>query len=210
MKWNPKPIWEGEDVFVIGGGPSLRAFRFDRLKPYLTVGCNDAYLLGEEICNICVFGDLKWYMKNKSGLEKFAGLVVTNQPSLHVRSPDWLRTMSRVPNGLSSTGLSWNGNTGAMAINLALILGAQRVFLLGIDLKLHGKKANWHDNHQKKSSTAGWVGPFRRFRAGFRSVAKALPVTFPGKEVINLGPDSTLDIFPKACLDDFVKGDISE
>ena len=50
--WIPQEKWKDEDVFIIGGGDSLRTFNFDVLKDELTIGCNTAFSLGSDICKI--------------------------------------------------------------------------------------------------------------------------------------------------------------
>jgi len=203
MQWIPKQFWTGMDVFVIGGGDSLRASGFDwnRLSSKLTIGCNDAYQLGPVVCNICVFGDLKWWHHHRDALEKFPNPVFTNQPSLHANAPDWLLSMSRLGHGISRTQLGWNHSTGSVGINLALALGAQRVCLIGFDMKL-GKtgRANWHDHNVHNPN----IESYNRFAKGFKLMARNLPTVFPGREIINLGPDSDLECFPKANLDDYL------
>lgn len=202
MKWIPSEWWKGKDAFVIGGGPSLRDFNWDLLRPVLTVGCNDAYLLGPSICTVCVFGDLKWYRTHMRALEKFENTVFTNQPSLHEGSPQWLMTLPRHRLGLHRSALSWGGNTGCSAINLALILGASRVFLLGFDLRVKESKTNWHDQNISKPNATSYV----RFREGFKAIADDLPKVYPGRQVINLTPDSALEVFPKGNIEDYLEG----
>jgi len=202
MRWEPKQWWPGEDIIIIGGGPSLEGFDWERLIPYRTIGCNDAYQLGPEVCDVCVFGDQKWFNAHKADLINFPNPVFTNQPFLHTSSPDWLRTMSRRPSGLYRQELGWGGNTGCIAINLALILGAKRVLLLGFDLKRGLKgQSNWHPHNVGVPNEASW----KRFKIGFQQIACDLPKVFPGCSIFNLGPDSGLDVFPKMELDDVLE-----
>ena len=67
--WTPEPFWEGQDVFIYGGGTSLKSFDPSILIDENVIGCNDAYTLGSEICDICVFGDFKWYNKHVDALK---------------------------------------------------------------------------------------------------------------------------------------------
>src|SRR5574343_1711355 len=147
MKWTPRAWWSGLDAFVIGGGRSLRNFDWSRLRGRPTVGCNDAFARGPSMCSVCVFGDLRWYQHHFKRLEQFPNPIITNQPSLHVGSPDWVLTMAREREGLHRGALGWGGNTGCIAVNVALLLGAERVFLLGFDMKLNGKQSNWHEQN---------------------------------------------------------------
>jgi len=201
MYWLPQQWWAGQDAVIIGGGDSLRTFDWKRLHPFLTVGCNNAFELGPSVCTVCVFGDLKWFNFHKGKLEQFPNPVITNQPYLYEKGPDWLLTVPRHKQGLSREVLTWGGNTGSIGLSLALLLGARRVFLLGFDMKL-GKegKANWHDANIGKPNGASYL----RFGDAFKRMAADLPAVFPGREVINLGPDSALECFPKADLNSYL------
>ncbi len=92
----PDRTWPGSEVFIIGGGKSLEGFDWSLLRPELTIGCNDAYLLGEEVCKIAIFGDNKWYLKHKEKLSKFKNRVFTNANQLQSVDLPWLYTMKRL------------------------------------------------------------------------------------------------------------------
>lgn len=100
--WVPPKMWEGQDCWIIGGGPSiLRQFevppevaeRFKRreiplneLSQYLfplrdrnTIGINNAYLIADWI-KIVFFGDCSWYVPHKHALSEWPGLKVTCCP----------------------------------------------------------------------------------------------------------------------------------
>ncbi len=198
-QWTPEEWWKGDDAFIIGGGPSLRHFDWSQLIGRKTVGCNDAFRLGPEVCSVCVFGDLRWFNIHRSDLQKYPNPVFTNQPSLHKgKGFHWLRCLPRESRGLHSQALGWGGNTGCTAINLALILGAYRVFLLGFDLRVRDGKTNWHDCNLGKPNDAS----YRRFIRGFQAVAADLPHKFPGRTIYNCTPDSGLLVFPKMSLEE--------
>ncbi len=202
--WVPEPVWQDEDVYILGGGPSLRTFDWPRLYGLNVIGCNSAYTLGAEVSNICFFGDTKFFDRNRKGLQEFAevedgGWVVTNCPRTFVMDLPWLKRMPRQPRGLSKTSLGWNWNSGASAVNLALILGAKRVLLLGFDMALENGKPNWHDFHSDKPRPQ----VYDRFQRGFGFVKSDLPKVFPGTEIINVSDCSRLDLFPRAAVADF-------
>jgi len=204
-RWIPNPtLWKNEDAFILGGGPSLRNFEYARLQNELVVGCNDAYVHGPLVCDFCVFGDFKWWRLHHKNLEKYVkggGVVVTNeQKVVKATVPVWLKCMARQASGLSKTALGWNVNTGAAAINLALILGATRVFLLGFDMKL-GKKgeSNWHKNTLDKPKPK----IYNRMIRGYKVVLNQLPIVFPGTQVINVNDDTALKCFPVVKFDKF-------
>lgn len=190
---NPRlPIWAGQDIFIIGGGPSLREFDWSLLAGRNTIGCNNAFQLGETVCGVCIFGDYKFWLRMESELAKFKNAVVTNCPRLSCECPNWLIHMPRVRVGLPRNKLGWYGNTGASAINLALILGARRIFLLGFDAKIENQKTNWHDNP---------VTPMKQesvpvFLEGFSTLANDWKRDWPHVDIWNLNPNTAITAFP--------------
>ncbi len=200
--WKPKQVWLNQDVFIIGGGNSLKLFDWNLLKSELTIGCNDAYKHGSEITKLCIFGDLKWFNVHKQELLKYEGVLFTNAPSLCQKNLDWVWTMDRNPKGLHKDALGWNGNTGAAAINLALLLGAKRVFLLGFDMHLSkGGKSNWHDNNIDKPDAE----IYPKFLEGFDKLYVDLPKKFPEAKIFNVTDNSSLELFPKLEVEKFWK-----
>lgn len=205
--WKPDPIWEGQDAYIIGGGPSLRQFNWDLLRGRNTIGCNSAYTLGRDICKVLFFGDRKFYETWRSELKSFGNMIVTNCTSIAqiYQSISWLHVMDRVPRGLGvGEKLGWCFSSGAASINLALSFGAKRVFLLGIDLgQTPEGRHNWHDRQENRINK----DVYERFREGYRYVARDLPKFFPGREVICLADEVRLDVFPVQSLSQHFGGD---
>jgi len=208
--WTPDPIWEGEDCYVIGGGPSLRGFDWGLLRGQNTIGCNSAFLLGSHVCKIVIFGDFIWWEKiGRDCLQEYGGLVVSILPpssSQAVSEIPWVLSMDRNGGEVSRDKLCWADNVGAAALNLALILGARRVFLLGFDMQLGPKdektgrdpgRANWHDCRCEPARAEAYP----RFLRGFPRVADSIRRVFPGREIYNVTDGSSkLDVFPKITL----------
>lgn len=195
--WRVTEDWKGRDVFIIGGGSSLKNFDWKLLENECTIGCNSAFILGEKVCKICIFGDAKWFRAYQNELQNYKGVVFTNASQLYNSRVPWLWTMPRKATGLSATALGWNKNTGASAVNLALILGAQRVCLLGFDMHLSREgRANWHDRRLSRQRKSDAV-VYEKFLEGFTYVSIDLKKVFSGREIINITDDSDLDIFPK-------------
>lgn len=186
-------IWEGE-CFVIGGGKSLSTFSFDKLKDKQVIGCNDAYLLGAEICNFCCFGDAGWHNIHGKRLEsEYKSLVYGNAEKI---KPVSNVKICRRTDGLVKPEvqcLGWFQNTGAMGIELAAKLGATTIYLLGFDMKLTENEANWYKNLKDKPNAK----VYPKFIKWFTRFAQEMKKTFPDVKIINLNPDSGLEIFPK-------------
>ncbi|HUS88041.1 MAG TPA: hypothetical protein VMW91_01515 [Desulfosporosinus sp.] len=202
--------WKNKDAFILGGGSSLRDWDIDVLKGERVVGVNDAYIHGPYVCDVCVFGDFKWYKVHFNGLVNYAkngGCVVTNCPqTVNERFP-WLYRMGREARGLHHNALGWNTNTGSSALNLALILGAKTVYLLGFDMKLGlDGRSNWHNGSLDTPNPAVYTRMLGKDKNdNFVVVKKHLEVKFPDRIVINVTSDSDLDMFPKVDFETFWK-----
>jgi hypothetical protein len=151
-----------------------------------------------------IFGDASFLSTHKDALEDYVakgGQVVTNSSrfrKLSVVPPEWLYVMRKETKGLHSDRLGWNANTGASAINLALLFGASTVYLLGYDMQpMKDGRSNYHNAYNRTANPKAYA----RFMKGMDQVAKDLPEVFPGKRVINLEDGtSALKAFPKESL----------
>lgn len=204
IAWQPSRMWEGEDAYVVGGGTSLTDFDWAAIAGKNTIGINSAYRLGSHVLRILLWGDYAWWERiGRKGTETFGGLVVGCADRLEQGRPDpcpWLLVMRRATSRrLSHDKLLFCGNTGSMGINLALILGARRVFLLGFDMKLNaeGTRANWHDDPRYGPPKAE---VYRRFMNEMRAIPASLKEAFPGTEIVNVNDDSELKLFPTVTL----------
>jgi hypothetical protein len=207
-------MWQGEDAFVIGGGDSLRHFDWGSVPVGSnTIACNSGFLLGHWLVRIVLFGDIAWWEKiGRFHLHQFGGIVLGCYPGTIKSAPPWLMTMPRWTKTTEfsppdSGALGWMGNTGAMAINLALLLGARRVFLLGFDMTLGGsgdeerdRQANWHD---LRCEPNGRQDVYPRFIESMRKALPSLRERYPGREVLNVSNVSKLELFPRMSLEDF-------
>jgi len=200
--WIPERVWDNQDVFIIGGGTSLERFDWSLLKNKNTIGCNDAYKHGIDICKICIFGDIKWFELHRRDLVHYKGAVFTNANKLYKSKFPWLWVMQREASGIHKNSLGWNYNTGASAVNLAVLLGAKQIFLLGFDMHL-GKNGrnNWHDNKLNKPS----IEVFPKFLQGFQHIANDLKSKYSDVSISNITDDSDLNLFPKIGVKEFWK-----
>jgi len=200
--WTPQPVWQGLDCFIIGGGTSLRDFDWNLLKNERVIGCNNAFRLGEEVVDYVVFCDKKLFWDGKKprkgfydGIASFSNPVITNDNQLKNKQEPWLKYIPRLVKGFSSTPdfLCFNGNTGAAAINLACLLGATTIYLLGYDMHLDNKgEPNWHKWLIDKAAEEVYA----RFLTKFGYVSKGVKEKFPDCKVINVNKDSNLKLFP--------------
>jgi hypothetical protein len=94
--------------------------------------------------------------------------------------------------------INCGGNSGFMAINLAYLFGAQRIVLVGYDMKKSPTgQTHWFGNHPAPLSNAS---PYSTFIKRFAPLAADLERV--GVIVINATADSALPYFPRHDLAD--------
>ena len=91
--------------------------------------------------------------------------------------------------------IHYNSNSGAQAINLAVLWGAKRLLLVGFDMKTDKGKRHWFGDHpghlHKASDYADWL---RKYEVIARDLKKM------GVECINCSMNSALECFEKRPL----------
>jgi len=100
--------------------------------------------------------------------------------------------------GLGKNKIHYGANSGYQAINLAYLFGAEKIILLGFDMK-RGKenKSHWHGEHP---GSLNKEMPIKRWLNNFPKLAEDLKSE--GVEVINATKDSALECFKKVKIED--------
>lgn len=211
----PDNFWRGHRCFIVGGGASLKSFDFSRLRGEKIIAVNRAYENIPFADIMCSMDSryLDWIRKNQMALKRdgreslkkfinFQGIKI------------WIYTHAftignvYIVKGLGARGVSFSlrkglfhgNNSGYGAINLAICLGANPIYLLGFDMKhAPGGRTHFHDGYLMKQS------PYllHRFIPHFHYLAKVLKKT--NIKIINLNPHSALQCFPKRSIDDVLK-----
>ena len=198
--------WNGQDVIIIGGGSSLTEFPFEQLAGRNVIGVNEAFRFGTEIVPRNIFGDIEWWNRNKWTLEDYAlkkgGVLYSISPGTERLRMPYLRQLTRISLGISlqPDKLAWNYSTGAAAVNLAVLLGARRIFLLGFDMAAPNGESHWHRYRKKVTGEES----FARFMKGFEQLAAQLKKNLPAVKVYNVGDGSSrLSYFEKISFEEF-------
>ena len=186
-----------QTIVILAGGPSLSQEAANQSRHLITIAINDSYLLAPwaEYHYHC---DKKWWEwhKDKPEFNAFQGVRITQD---EIDDPRVLRIKGAHKDGLSESPevIHYGSNSGFQALNLAYLLGAERIILLGYDMKIASNgKSHWFGDHPDKvrSNYASWWSKFS-------IVADQLK----GKvEVINCNPDSALKCFHKMSLEEAV------
>lgn len=227
MSWQIPRMWEGGDVWILGGGPSVaeqfgipdnivRSVKagtspLSTYSPYMVsihdkhvIGINVVYQIGNWI-DMVFFGDNNVYLQHRQGLALFPGLKVScsTQPG----RDGFVKCVERDfnhPRGISTKPgfVSWNGNSGAAAISIVAQTGAKRIILLGFDMKLaKDSTQHFHDVYHRGqivNDKALRKLPFERHLRGFPEIAK--DAKSMGIEILNCCPDSAITCFPRYSL----------
>ncbi|GAG97216.1 unnamed protein product, partial [marine sediment metagenome] len=196
----PDDSWKGQRCFIIGGGPSLKDFDFSKLQNELVIGVNRAYEVMDCPINFAMDHNLyHWITKGELGkeakerFENFKGFPVWFD-SAGYDYPRGIFVLGKMGDHKFSysmkDGISVGTNAGLGALNLAVCLGANPIYLLGFDMcGKDGKQVWWHDGYPEEHSDK----IYKVFIKSFETIAPEL------KEkkfhVINLNPDSALKCF---------------
>ena len=192
--WTVPPMWKGRWVAVLASGPSMSPQVADSVRHLPRVVVNTTYLLAPD-ADVIYASDAKWWATNPAALA-CSGVKCSIEP----RPGAW----PAVPAGvvvLRNTGREGYDrdpgcartiqNSGAVGIQIAIKAGADRVLLLGFDMR--GK--NWHQPHKLGTSSAEFLA---RCVVGYRSFARSIAPL--GVAILNCTPNSALDCFPKVSL----------
>lgn len=161
-------LWAARTVYLIGGGPSLSGFEFERIRGRgVVVAINDAALhvpWADAVLSI----DTVWMRNRAANLRAFPGERILIAPEDRADTPDIPGATYLVRKrgaGISADhGIVLTGdNSGFAALGLALMRKAGRVGLLGYDMRSPG---HWHAGYAWRSRHGArdypaWVQNFR-------------------------------------------------
>jgi hypothetical protein len=192
--------WKGRTVFLVGGGPSLRDFDFDRLRGLgIVVAINEALRVlpfADAVLSI----DTKWWNRRFGLVRSFEGERIAIVPDDYVIRHRRATRLYRVP----ATGISplpgavhTGENSGYAALGLAIMRRAKRIYLLGYDMTEPG-----HFHHGYTWQTRYGAADYPRWSAMFGTLA--VEAAARRIAVINCNPNSAIRCFPFQPLDEVV------
>ncbi len=204
MKWGRVPtgnIWVNEVVFIVGGGASLIGVDIPAITDgHIAIAVNQSALRLR--CPTAVSIDHQFMGKRAAELEALARtttvyLCPPNHDSICKPLQDKIPSAHFLRDDPPS--FSWNGGAihrmggsgGYGALNVACLMGAKRIVLLGFDYGRDKSGAkNWHDPYTwpQNENWAAWA----------RAYDKAAPsLAERGVQVINASPGSAVVAFPR-------------
>jgi len=208
----PDGTWRGQRCFIIGGGESLKDFDFSKLKNEMVIGVNRAYEKMDCMVNFAMDNDLYGWITNgklgaeaKKKFEDYKGYPVWLD-SIGYNYPQGIfilnKSESRNLGNNMKDGIMGGTNSGFGALNLAVYLGANPIYLLGFDMKgKDGKQVNWHNEYPEKQGEK----VYKAFINDFNRVAPELKKR--KIQVVNLNDESELKCFEFGRFEDIKKID---
>lgn len=192
-------ICRGGTVLCIGSGPSLTQedveYTRDRVDATVVVNDNHRMAPWADVLYAC---DEKWWRYYK-GVPEFHGLKFgLAGPAGWEQAEAWgvQILQNRGERGLSAdpTGIYHGKNSGYQAMNVAGLLGAARILLLGYDMQTKGGK-HWFGAHPKHLQAN------TRFDELIEDFALVAPLyEQAGIEVINCSRETALACFPRMTI----------
>lgn len=174
--------------YLVGGGPSLRAFDFRKLdgRPVLAVNRAFERLPGAQVV---YWSDPEFWLWHGEALAGHSGLKVTTD-GLGPR--EGVTEIARTGlDGLETAAFAVRHgcNSGYAALNLAVLMGAREIVLLGLDMRDAADGADhWHDGYPAPRKMT-----YEAIRPHFRTLVQ--PLRRLGIAVWNT-EGSAIDAFP--------------
>jgi hypothetical protein len=202
-----EPRWQNELAVVAGTGPSLpgtvaelvvQVRQFEVPRPRV-VAINDAYRLLPD-ADLLYACDAIWWDHHR-GAESFKGERWSTHDEAHNKKLEcaarWKLNLiqGEFGNGFSTRPdvVHYGRNSGFQAINLALLLGATRIVLIGFDMQ-HGYGRHFFGDHPHGFKQGTDHSAFVRW---FDDAAKRLPKNI---RIVNANLESGLQCFEKLPL----------
>jgi hypothetical protein len=225
--WLVPKIWDGADVWILGGGPSVASLfgipdqlvydvrtgqkPMKAFSPYMkaihdkqVIGINVAYRLGDWV-SIMFCGDKGFVLQHEKELKSYNGIKVScHSIASKPERNDWKYTPKDNRKGFGITEnpykVSWNLNSGGAAISLACNLGAKRIILLGFDMNIENGYQHFHNAYKR-----GVIKPEdhkRKRGLPFDRHLKGFPTIKAdadrlGVEILNTSLNSSIECFKK-------------
>lgn len=140
-----------------------------------------------------------WKVHLQSVKEAFKGALFTQWSDIadkdYAAANGITAVQGRDAPGLGRDMLHFNNNSGAQAINLAYLIGATRIILLGYDMQSTGGKSHFFGDHPPELSTANHAVNVPYFTRLAQDLERE------GVEVINCSRDTALTQFKRAELE---------
>lgn len=220
--------------FIIGSGNSISTGidkgLWNYLKNEITISCNYNFLFFPE-ATVILFFDAKFYIWNKETIEKMPLVISGNRPQVKkycLNSNVYLLPLIELNKKECTNKEAWTKGfysghwAGNLATSLAIALGYDEIYLLGMDLKEINGKTHYYGelNHPDPKTkeklnkgvgkhyikNKGWLYKTSTFNNPKEAMSWWKPFNeIPDLKIINVSPDSLLTYFPKITYDELFR-----
>lgn len=192
--------WKGETVVLIASGPSLNESEVARVRAYrdaglCRVGVINSTFRAAPWADFLYACDDKWWRENAP--VDFPGERWTQ--SEHAARYNARRCPGEHGYVLSEdpSKIYFGGNSGFQAVNLAFLMGAARIVLLGYDMQATNGQLHWHPDHKCGNPP---ITQIDRWRENFDRVAEQLTDNLV--EPVNCTSQTALVHWPRKTLEE--------
>ena len=189
-----------KSIAIVATGPSATAVDLERLRDIPTLAVNDAWRLVPWAQWLYACDPQWWEVHFEEVREKFHGELWTQDEKAQQRY-GLNRVIGNHSPGISTEPgvIHFNGNSGAQALNLAVLWGYKNIVLCGFDMRVVDGKRHWFGDHpdrlNKPSPYGGWITKYRQIAQDLKRL---------GVKVYNCSPHTALRSFPVMELDDAI------
>jgi hypothetical protein len=203
-KWNQiQGMRKGAEVWIVGSGPSLKGFDFSRLAGKFTIALNHTI---EDFpqASALLFGDKVFLKHTPFNLASYKGLIFAGEYTQDTPAVKSIKDNSNVfiftpckgsPAPSWKHGLFHPCSAGVFALNLAIIMDAAKIYLLGLDYHYEDGDMHYYGDRY----------PHHRKYAEEKFNRKAMKFRFFEEwkdRIINCSPTSIITEFKKVALDE--------
>jgi len=189
-------IHKGKRLFILASGPSLKSLDLSRLERRIVMGMNRSFLMYPKTHYHCVMDHRLFELYEKELHETRYLFTLQGRP--------WGIPMEL----LGTEGFSWELEKGIysgytisfLALQVAVYMGFQEIFFLGLDLKHESSNTHFfgHDFHSENHETTEFPKMGKMLTYG------ATILQDSNVQVFNCSPVSTLTCFPKISFEEAV------
>lgn len=207
------PDWSQHQCVVVASGPTANTITLatarDKAK-FVTVNNSWRLCPWADVLYAC---DFSWW-DSQNGAPDFPGLKVSQDPKVARKFSDvcyinCIRSYEDKGPSDRKGSISWGGNGGYQAVNLAIQFGCKKIILVGFDMRID-KGLHWHGKHGKYKSSFGETKALKNPHAQqVERWRKSMDACKPwldarGVRVINCSLVSALRSYPKMKFEDAI------